>query len=71
MNGSIGDIYLENFDADNMEVSVGTGDVKGTIRSSKIFIVKSKAGNVSVPETYSGGICKITVSTGNIKISYK
>ena len=71
MDGSTGDVRFDEFDASNIEVSVGTGNVKGTIKSSKIFIAKSKTGSVSVPETVTGGVCKITTSTGNIKISYK
>ena len=71
MEGSTGDVRFDEFDASNIEVSVGTGNVKGTIKSSKIFIAKSKTGSVSVPETVNGGVCKITTSTGNIKISYK
>jgi DUF4097 and DUF4098 domain-containing protein YvlB len=71
MEGSTGDVRFDEFDASNIEVSVGTGNVKGTIKSSKIFIAKSKTGSVSVPETVTGGVCKITTSTGNIKISYK
>ena len=71
MEGSTGDVRFDEFDASNIEVSVGTGNVKGTIKSSKIFIAKSETGSVSVPETVIGGVCKITTSTGNIKISYK
>ena len=71
MEGSTGDVRFDEFDASNIEVSVGTGNVKGTIKSSKIFIAKSKTGSVSVPETVTGGVCKIATSTGNIKISYK
>ena len=71
MEGSTGDVRFDEFDASNIEVNVGTGNVKGTIKSSKIFIAKSKTGSVSVPETVIGGVCKITTSTGNIKISYK
>ena len=71
MEGSTGEVRFDEFDASNIEVSVGTGNVKGTIKSSKIFIAKSKTGRVSVPETVTGGVCKITTSTGNIKISYK
>jgi len=43
----------------------------GTILSDKIFIASSDTGNVFVPDTTSGGKCKITVSTGNINIKIK
>ena len=62
---------MSSDDADNIYVILSTGNVKGTLLSSKIFNVTSKTGIVEVPETYTGGICKIKVSTGNIKISYK
>mgnify|MGYP003457536905 CR=1 FL=1 len=39
--------------------------------AEKIFNVKSKTGSVNVPETYTGGICKIAVSSGSVTIRYK
>lgn len=69
--GSTGDVQFNDFDANNIDVSVSTGDVKGTLKSNKIFIAKSKTGAINVPETTIGGICKITTSTGSIKIRYK
>jgi len=71
MEGSTGDLVFNEFDASNIYVTLTTGDVKGTILSNKIFNVTSKTGNVRVPETYSGGICKVVVSTGNVNIAYR
>ena len=71
LKSSTGDVEFEGFDASNIYVTAKTGDVEGTILSSKIFVARSETGRVIVPETLTGGICKITVSTGNIKISYK
>ena len=71
MNGITGDVELDGFDASNIYIVISTGNVKGTILSNKIFNVKSKTGSVNVPETYTGGICKITTSTGSVNISYK
>lgn len=71
LQASTGDVELDGFDANNMNIKVKTGDVEGTILSSKIFITSSDTGMIKVPETVSGGICKITTNTGNIKISYK
>ena len=68
---STGDLIFDSFDAKNIYVESSTGSVTGTIISRKIFYCTSKTGNVSVPETYEGGICKITLSTGSINISYK
>jgi transcriptional regulator with XRE-family HTH domain/DUF4097 and DUF4098 domain-containing protein YvlB len=71
MNGTTGNLKLDSFDAQNIYVTLSTGSVKGTLLSSKIFITNSKTGTIRVPETTTGGICKITTSTGNIIISYK
>lgn len=71
VNGSTGDMEFEEIDASNIYIALITGDVEGTLLSSKIFNARSETGRVMVPETYKGGICKITTSTGNIKISYK
>ena len=71
MNGNTGDVELDRFDASNIYIDLSTGNVKGTILSNKIFNAKSQTGSVNVPETYTGGICKITVSSGNINIRYK
>ena len=63
-----GDFVFEKIDAENLEITVGTGDVKGTLLSSKIFSVKTFTGDVAVPETTIGGICKVTTSTGDVFI---
>ena len=69
--GDTGEVIFEGFDASNIYVTVDTGDVKGTILSSKIFVARSKTGRINVPETLTGGVCKILTDTGDIKISYK
>jgi DUF4097 and DUF4098 domain-containing protein YvlB len=71
MEGSTGDLELDGFDADNINVKLSTGDVIGTILTTKFFIANSSTGKVSVPKTREGGVCEIKVSTGDIKISYK
>lgn len=71
MNGSTSDLTFTDFDASNIYINVSTGDVNGTILTSKIFMPNSSAGDVDVPETTTGGICKIETSTGNIRIKIK
>lgn len=71
IDGSTGDVILDAFDAKNINIKLTTGDVKGTILTSKFFIVKSNTGKEEVPETREGGECRITVTTGDIIISYK
>ena len=61
-----GDVRFEKCDAAEITVTTGTGDVKGSLLSEKIFVTKSGTGKIKVPETTSGGKCKVTTTTGNI-----
>ncbi len=61
-----GDVSFELCDAESIEVHTDTGNVKGTLLSEKIFITETSAGRVQVPQTTSGGKCKIETSTGDI-----
>ena len=65
---STGDVRLEDCDAGELLISTDTGDVHGTLLTEKIFIVRSSTGEIRVPETVSGGKCKITSTTGDIHI---
>lgn len=66
-----GDVTFENSDANEISVKVGTGDVRGSLRTSKIFMVETSTGKVKVPESTTGGKCKINTSTGDISIVIK
>ncbi len=68
---STGDVEFHKCDAENIEVKTDTGDVEGSFVSSKIFTTKTSTGDVDVPRTTSGGICKITTSTGDIEIDIR
>lgn len=68
VNRSTGDVKLVKCDASEIEIETDTGSVTGTLLSEKVFIVRSDTGRVEVPETVTGGKCKITTDTGNIKI---
>lgn len=63
-----GDVRFERCDASEITIVTDTGDVKGTLLSDKIFIVDTDTGRKDVPETTTGGKCKITTDTGDIKI---
>ena len=63
-----GDVEFENCDGGELEIKVTTGDVEGTLLTPKIFEVKATTGDVRVPQSQSGGLCKIKTTTGNIKI---
>lgn len=65
---STGDVRLEGCDAGELLISTDTGDVSGTLLTEKVFLVRSSTGEIHVPDTVSGGTCKITTSTGDIHI---
>lgn len=68
---STGDVKLDGCDASELIIKTDTGDVKGILLSDKIFLTESDTGSIKVPETTSGGKCKITTDTGDIKIEIK
>lgn len=70
MDGSTSDLYLYRFDANNIYITLSTGDINGIILTNKIFMVTSSTGEILVPVTTTGGICKIKTSTGDVTIDY-
>ncbi len=69
ISNSTGDVHFIRCDAGEIKVRVTTGDVKGSLLSSKIFIVDTTTGKKQVPYSTEGGICEITTSTGDIIIT--
>lgn len=71
MNISVGtcDVNLDACDAAEINIKTTTGDVKGTLLTSKIFVANARTGKIHVPESYDGGKCIIKTGTGDIKIS--
>ena len=65
-----GDVTFCDSDAGEILIETDTGKVTGTLLTEKIFIVRSDAGRIDVPESVNGGKCKITTNTGKIIISY-
>ena len=68
---STGDIRFTNCDAGEIYIETSTGCVKGNLLTEKVFIVKSSSGDVDVPETVTGGICKINTSTGDVELTVR
>ena len=66
---STGDVDFEGCDAAEITIKTDTGDVEGSFLTEKVFIPHSDTGKVSVPDTKSGGVCRITTDTGDIKIT--
>lgn len=65
---STGRVTFQSCDAGEIFVETGTGDVNGTLRSEKVFIVDTGTGSIRVPHSTSGGRCEISTGTGNITI---
>ncbi|MBQ1821155.1 MAG: DUF4097 family beta strand repeat protein [Clostridia bacterium] len=68
---STGDVRFEQCDAAELSIDTDTGDVTGSLRSDKVFIAQSHTGDVSVPGSTSGGKCRITTDTGDIRITVR
>lgn len=66
---STGDVTFTRCDASEITFLTDTGDVRGTLLSNKIFIYDTDTGDVELPESTTGGKCKITTDTGDIVIS--
>ena len=66
-----GNVIFNGCDADTLTVTTDTGNISGTLLSDKIFIARTDTGDIDVPELTSGGICRLTTDTGNIKIRIK
>ena len=68
MKASTGDIKFVDSDAETLNVKTSTGNVSGTILTSKVFVAISHTGKIHVPETTTGGLCRIETDTGDINI---
>ena len=66
---STGDVTLDRSDAAELFIMTSTGDVKGSLLTNKVFIIKTDTGRINVPNSITGGRCEITTDTGDIKIS--
>ena len=67
---STGDVKFDRCDAAELVIETDTGDVTGTLLSEKVFMYKTDTGDVDLPDSVSGGTCKITTDTGDIRITY-
>ena len=70
ITASTGNVKFDKCDASQIYVKTSTGNVGGTLLTHKNFKASSDTGAVAVPPSIlTAGLCEITVSTGNIKIS--
>ena len=66
---STGDVLFTLCDASELLIETDTGSVTGSLLSEKVFIAHSDTGRVEVPETVTGGKCKVTTDTGSIRLT--
>ncbi len=66
---SSGEIELEACDAGEYVIKTGSGNVEATLLSGKVFDARTGSGRVRVPVSTSGGNCKVTTGSGDIRIS--
>lgn len=64
-----GDVHFVRSDSENIYVNCGTGDVRGSLLTKKIFLADTTTGSIDVPKTAEGGRCEIITTTGDIKIT--
>ena len=65
---STGKVTFAGCDGAQITVETDTGDVGGTLLSDKLFRIRTDTGDIRVPDTSSGGDCRITTSTGDITL---
>lgn len=68
---STGKITLDASDGGEVFLKTSTGNVSGSLLTDKVFITHTSTGSIDVPKTTSGGVCEISTSTGNIKMTIK
>lgn len=68
---STGNVTLKDSDAGELLIETDTGDVALELRTEKVFIVRTDTGKINVPESVTGGKCKVTTDTGDVRAYYK
>ena len=66
---STGDICFDACDAAQLFLETDTGDVKGSLLTQKIFFVEADTGSVDIPESRTGGECRVSTDTGDVRIT--
>lgn len=64
-----GDVELEGFDADDINITTTSGDVEGSLLSGKQFSVTTSSGEIDIPkDSPNAGHCVVTTTSGDIEI---
>ncbi len=64
-----GDLTLLRCDAASLDLRTTSGEVRGSLRTEKIFFTDTSSGSVKVPQSMSGGKCEIHTVSGDIKLT--
>lgn len=64
-----GDVKFDRCDAAEIIIKTDTGDVTGNLLTAKVFMTQTDTGKVDVPQTITGGRCRLNTDTGDIKIT--
>ncbi len=64
-----GNLKFRKSDANVFIIDSKSGNVDAEFVSPKIYTVESKSGKVNIPESLSGGMCKIKTGSGNIRVT--
>lgn len=67
VKGSTGDVQIQDFRFDSVDVSISTGDVKAYASVSGLMKIKTSTGDIDVENTSAGGL-ELSVSTGEIEL---
>lgn len=63
-----GAVEMRECDAGMIVIKTSTGDVTGSLLTGKLFDAQTSTGDIQIPMSASGGECRITTSTGDIRI---
>ena len=66
-----GSVRFEGCDAGTIFAETTTGDITGTLLTDKVFSADTTTGSIDVPKSATGGKCRLTTVTGDIRISIK
>ena len=64
-----GDVKMDRCDATELKIKTTTGDITGSLRSPKIITAKTATGSIRIPDSQTGGMCKLSTTTGDITIT--
>ncbi len=68
MRSASGNISFYGCDAASYDIQAASGNVKGKILTSKIFVAETGSGSIRVPDTTEGGVCRVETGSGNIRL---